>query len=102
MVFIATAFRLSLKTPANGTSTTSGVRTDRAETLHAGQYQVKATQASIPSCVLGDEPNQQVLFQNGEAGFWGRLFLPADQCAILHEAQGCLSAALQQLPQHCQ
>lgn len=29
-------------------------------------------------------------------------FLPADQCAILHEAQGCLSAALQQLPQHYQ
>jgi len=79
---------------------TSGVRLDGAKTPNAGQCQVKTTQASTP-CVLGDESDQQLLFQNGEAGLLGEAF------SLLTTVQSCtkprdVSAALQQLPQHCQ
>lgn len=67
------AFRLSLEIPVNGTTTT----------LNAGHHQVKGTQVFIPLCVLADESDQWVLFQNGEAGLLGEAF------SLLTSVQSC-------------
>lgn len=76
---------------SNGTNNhTSGVRMDGTTMFSAGHCQVKATRASAPLCAMENKSHQCVLSQNGEAGLLGEGLLPADHCAILHEARGCL------------
>lgn len=82
---------LSLHCAVNGTNShTSGVRMDGTTMFSAGHCQVKATRASAPLCAMENKSHQCVLSQNGEAGLLGEGLLPADHCAILHEARGCL------------
>lgn len=59
---------------------------------HASIYSVRAGGQVTP---VGPSPDWGSRAAGGG-------FLPADQCAISHEAQGCLSVALHQLPQRCQ
>lgn len=75
-------------------------RTDRAEMLNAMPGE---GHPGIPSFVCSwGQVRPAGPFPEWGSRVAGRGLLPADQCANLHKAQGCLSAALQQLPQDCQ
>lgn len=78
------AFRLSLETPVNGTTTTQRSEDRRGRNTKC-RTMAGEGHPSIRSFVCGweDESDQQILFQNGEAGLMGEAF------SLLTSVQSC-------------